>query len=475
MDQLEERNDLPKGAFSADRKITTGVAKTLYATTSKQFEIDSQTYKDLGLFDDNRNGSFLSLFSPTTTKSGNEMLITLLKSPVNDPEILETRRDCFLFFSKNKTELKHSQQQMEMIEYYLASQAPLLPNGFWETINSYILNNPTRKNDNYIIKTGITKILLLLKHLDNVCNAIGTEGVPDYLLHSILTIKNFIARPEISHMVLPDRQPGPDVYRRLDRFFRRDGKQHLDNILEILYEFEAFEAVAKTVGRHKLSFPRYTQSQTSSVSIKGLFHPLIRNAIRNDFQLGNNQNLCVLTGANMSGKSTFLKSFGLAVYLSQAGFPVPAEDMETSIFNGLISTINLSDNIEKGYSHFYSEVRRVKHTARQIKDRKKIVVICDELFRGTNVKEAYDASLLITSAFAKIKSSLFLISTHIVEIGEELKKYENIFFKCFQSKLKGEIAVYNHEIKDGISADRMGLNILKNENIIEILEEAVDG
>jgi DNA mismatch repair ATPase MutS len=140
----------------------------------------------------------------------------------------------------------------------------------------------------------------------------------------------------------------------------------------------------------------------------------------------------------------------------------------------MISTINLPDSIEKGYSHFYSEVRRVKYTAQQIKERKKIIVIFDELFRGTNVKEAYEASLMIISAFAKIRSSLFLISTHIVEVSEKLSEHKNILFKCFQSKLNGETPVYNYQITAGISADRMGLRILKNENIIEILDQAID-
>jgi len=172
----------------------------------------------------------------------------------------------------------------------------------------------------------------------------------------------------------------------------------------------------------------------------------------------------------MAGKSTFLKSVGLCCYLAHLGFPVPASKMETSVFSGLITTINLSDDVTKGYSHFYSEVKRVKNTALSIKEKKKILAIFDELFRGTNVKDAYDASLMITSAFAKIKQCAFFISTHIVEIAEELKNEGNIVFKYFESDVVNETPIYSYKLVNGVSAERHGLRIVKNEKIVEILE-----
>jgi DNA mismatch repair ATPase MutS len=191
----------------------------------------------------------------------------------------------------------------------------------------------------------------------------------------------------------------------------------------------------------------------------------------NDHHIDNENNLCFISGANMSGKSTFLKSFGLCVYLAHLGFPVPAVYMETTLFNGLITTINLSDNISQGYSHFYNEVRRVKDVALKIREKKKIVVIFDELFRGTNVKDASDASLQVIDSLSKVRDSLFLISTHIVEIAPQLEHNANIFFNCFESTMEGGVPWYNYKIREGISNERVGMLIIKNEGIIEILEE----
>jgi DNA mismatch repair ATPase MutS len=175
----------------------------------------------------------------------------------------------------------------------------------------------------------------------------------------------------------------------------------------------------------------------------------------------------------MAGKSTYLKSFGISVYLAHLGFPIPAKSIETSIFNGLLTTINMSDNINKGYSHYYNEVLRVKYVAEQINRLKNIVVIFDELFRGTNVIDAYEASLSVISAFAKIKMSLFAISTHIMEVAEKLKLNDSIYFKFFEIKINEGIPQYTYKLKDGVTDERIGMYILTKEKVIETITKTI--
>jgi len=196
--------------------------------------------------------------------------------------------------------------------------------------------------------------------------------------------------------------------------------------------------------KYKLGFPVLIETAKPGLKIEGFFHPFIKNPVKNDIEISH-ENLCFVSGANMAGKSTFLKTIGLCIYLSHTGFPVPAKTMKTSVFNGLYSTINISDNINKGYSHYYSEVKRVKDIALLIKEKKRIFVIFDELFRGTNVKDAYDATLLVVKGFSGIRNSLFFVSTQIVEVGQELSSSDKIVFKCFKSALEGEKPVYNYK------------------------------
>jgi DNA mismatch repair ATPase MutS len=176
----------------------------------------------------------------------------------------------------------------------------------------------------------------------------------------------------------------------------------------------------------------------------------------------------------MAGKSTFLKTMGLMVYLAHLGFPVPAKSLKTSIFDGLYTTINLSDNLNLGYSHFYSEVRRVKEVVGKLNTGKNLVVIFDELFRGTNVKDAYDGSLLIISSLAKVKRSLFFISSHILEVAEILDQNESIIFNCFESELVEKNTVYDFKLRNGVSKERIGMLIIQKENIIEMLENIAE-
>lgn len=174
----------------------------------------------------------------------------------------------------------------------------------------------------------------------------------------------------------------------------------------------------------------------------------------------------------MAGKSSLLKSLGLAVYLAHIGFPVPATKLETTVFSGLATTINLPDDINSGLSHYYNEVKRVKHVATILAQNENRFIIFDELFRGTNVKEAYDASLLIISELAAVYSSLFFISTHIVELAEELRKFSNVCFRYMDVVFEDKKPVFTYKLKDGVSKERLGMYIVQNEGIIELIKKA---
>ena len=135
----------------------------------------------------------------------------------------------------------------------------------------------------------------------------------------------------------------------------------------------------------------------------------------------------------------------------------------------------MSDDINLGYSHFYAEVNRVKEIASLLDSNKNLVIIFDELFRGTNVKDAYDASLGIISSLAQIRNNLFFISTHILEVAENLESTNSIVFKCFESDLVDNLPVYDFKLKEGISKERVGMKILEKENVFQILDKAIKG
>jgi DNA mismatch repair protein MutS len=144
--------------------------------------------------------------------------------------------------------------------------------------------------------------------------------------------------------------------------------------------------------------------------------------------------------------------------------------MELSLFDGLLSNINVVDNIVKGESYFYNEVQRIKNTILKVNDGRKWLILIDELFKGTNVEDAMKCSTVVIEGLIKIKGSLFILSTHLYQIAENLKGYQNIDFKYFETEVTDGNLIFNYQLKDGVSNDRLGYLILKKEKVIELLE-----
>lgn len=409
------------------------------------------------------------LFNKTKTVGGSDALERMLKDPSGERSVVETRRDSIRFFRDRNIELPIGRHLTD-IEHYLDCAFELFPGNLPETL-VYQLRNQLKESPRYYIVTGgVKRTVSLLRQLFEVTAGWRTAHCPQPLLTILNDLPDLITDRRIRDLLL--ERSGPLGWRdmaRCDHFFRETGKGVMRKILDLVYEWDAYESVAAAARRYDLCFPEYNEDAQPLIQASGLFHPLVTNPVPNDYRIGSATNLCFVSGPNMAGKSTFLKSFGLAVYLAHLGFPVPAKSFQTTLFNGLITTVNLADSISQGYSHFYAEVSRVKDVVSKICEKKRIVVIFDELFRGTNVRDASDASLEIIDAFAGIKDCLFVVSTHIVEIAPELQGNPHIFFSCFAATMEAGVPWYSYKLKEGVSDERAGMAILRNEGILDML------
>lgn len=149
---------------------------------------------------------------------------------------------------------------------------------------------------------------------------------------------------------------------------------------------------------------------------------------------------------------------------------VPAKTMRLSQFYGLLSNIQVEDNIIKGESFFFNEVQRVRNTIEKISDGKKWLILIDELFKGTNVQDAMKCSTTVIQGLLKLKTALFILSTHLYEIGDELRRYPNIQFRYFETNVENDQLVFSYHLKEGISNDRMGYFILRKEGVVQMLD-----
>ena len=163
------------------------------------------------------------------------------------------------------------------------------------------------------------------------------------------------------------------------------------------YLFEAYLSISDGIIRHGFVFPSFEEI---TFSIEGLYHPLIKNPVRND--LIANRNVILLTGPNMSGKSTLLKAVSLCVYLGHTGLAVPASKATMPFFTTISVAINLTDSIVSGYSHFMSEIITLKNVLTEAAGNKKCFAVFDELFRGTNIEDALEISTATIKGLVEI-------------------------------------------------------------------------
>ena len=242
-------------------------------------------------------------------------------------------------------------------------------------------------------------------------------------------------------------------------------------LIEIFYRLDAWYSMAMAVKTFDLSFPEFVETEQPLVYAKGLYHLLLPQPVPYNIEMNPEHNFLFLTGANMAGKSTFIKSVGSAVFLAHLGMGVPADEMKLTLFDGLLTNINVVDNIAKGESFFFNEVQRIKTTIQKINNGRKWLVLIDELFKGTNVQDAMKCSSTVIKGLIRIKNSLFILSTHLYEIGDELKVYPNISFKYFETNVKGDQLEFSYQLQEGISNDRFGYLILKKEKVVDMLDK----
>lgn len=438
------------------------------------FNIDKQTYKDLELLENlNEETSVFSLFNNTKTEKGEKCLEELFTNPLSDIEKIKYRIEGINYLQQVSPYFNLKKESYDYIEVYLRQQN--IPNRFSIT-KAYLREIKYRYNpDNefYLIKKGVK---YTIKFLNELYAYSVDESVP-FNCQLIDDLKNTIRQNIEKTMLIKvlgfinKKKLSPYEFGLFDYYFRNVENAYFKEILNAFYELDAYKSVAFSAVKFNFTLPSFT-NKPNFIKIEGLFHPFIQEPIENDFEIANKK-VCIITGPNMAGKSTFLKSLSISIFLSHIGFPVPARKMETSLFNGLLTTINLPDNLNKGYSHFYNEVLRVKEIAERVNISGNIFVVFDELFRGTNVKDAFEASFSVINSLSKLNKGIYLISTHIIEAAEKLKDNPKVMFQYFEANIYNNTPNYTYKVKKGITAERLGIYILNKEKVIETIEKSL--
>jgi DNA mismatch repair protein MutS len=427
---------------------------------------------DLSVFGHDEQFSIFEKLDLTLTVGGKEKLRHIFNKPLHSKENINDIQHTLKLIIQHKESWPQtiSNGTMIMVQKFYESTIDTIPhNASLTSAYSYkILHGP----DFSLVKYSVGHCFDFIKGIQALVKLFGEDGS--------LPLKNLLKRA----IIITDKEQLRIVSKkikaddltitemlRLAHFLLYHYKQNIFELMEIYYQLDAWYSMAMAVEKYQLTFPVFIDKDEPVVQSSELYHILLSEPVGYNIALNPENNFIFLTGANMAGKSTFIKSVGAAVFLAHIGMGVPAQAMELTFFDGLLSNINVVDNIVKGESYFYNEVQRIKNTILKINDGRKWLILIDELFKGTNVQDAMKCSTIVIEGLIKIKNSLFILSTHLYEISEALKAHPNISFKYFETKVEQEQFKFKYQLKDGISNDRLGYLILKREKVIELLDE----
>ncbi len=191
-------------------------------------------------------------------------------------------------------------------------------------------------------------------------------------------------------------------------------------------------------------------------------HPLIPGAkrITNDFKMQGNPKIAIVTGSNMAGKSTFLRSLGVNILLAQMGAPVCAKRFFFSQMR-LMSSMRIEDNLAESTSTFYAELKKLKTIVDAVKTHEPVFILLDEILRGTNSLDRHHGSKALIKQMVR-ERGVVIIATHDIELAQMEEEFSNeIENYHFDVQVKGEELYFDYLLKNGICTNLNATILMK--------------
>jgi DNA mismatch repair ATPase MutS len=272
---------------------------------------------------------------------------------------------------------------------------------------------------------------------------------------------NILAGFFLNAIILWDMQ----CINRLKKWSKHNGS-HTGTWLRILGEFDAFSSLANyRYNNPDFVFPALSEG-SEIFDADGLGHPLIpeRKRVCNSFRI-EQEKICIISGANMAGKSTFLRTVAVNYILAMSGAPVCAGRMKFTPMK-IFTSMRTTDSLKSGESYFYAELRRLKELENEVRSSNKVFFILDEILKGTNSEDKSTGSKLFVSKLASMGAN-GIIATHDTALGLMENTYPGkIFNRCIEIDIEGEKIFFNYLLRDGITTSRNAVLLMKQMGII---------
>lgn len=434
--------------------------------------VDPITRADLNLFHTEERFSVFHRLNFTITDGGAAEWRSLFQKPLADRQQIEARQQLLQKIGEQLIHWPHrvTNGTLHAVEKWL--EYPLDPIGPSNASLGNLLYRWLHPADHSMIRYSVPHLIDFYEGCEQILQLLDSLQENGPLQNEIHRLQFLLHQSGLNRLSDEKKKsityPGP---LQLARLTRVECRNELIELVALYYRLDAWYAMAMATQKLDLTFPVFTDSAAPFIKTHQLTHIQLDHPVGYDLELGPANRMLFLTGANMAGKSTLIKSIGIAVYLAHLGMGVPAQKMELSLFEGLLSNVTITDNIVKGESYFFNEVQRIKKTLEHMMDGRKWLVLIDELFKGTNVEDARRCSLAVIQGIIRLPKALTLLSTHLYEIGESLQSEAGIQFRYFETDVRPDALHFSYQLKSGISQDRIGYRILEREGVTDLLQQ----
>lgn len=432
---------------------------------------DKTTLRDLSFL--GGAGSLFPLLDHTTTQMGKEELRKLILDPPDSFESLVAMQESIKFFTLNPQVWPATVSNGTFVmldKFFESADGAATPGGFGALFGG-LFQRVLNRNEYSFTRFSVSHLSDFLKGCRELERMLDSPGIPSRLRATLELIKADLDTHRLTApLTAVNNDTAYNEIVRLSFAARREMKTLVYRLMNHYALLDAWRSLALATLAHKWIFPELLPSFPLTLDGEQMFHPLLKAPVPYDLSLHRDQNFLLLTGANMSGKTTLMRTVGVCALMAHLGMGVPATVFRCSFLQGIITNMHVEDNIVEGESYFFAEVKRMKQTALKLAEPLPHLVLMDELFKGTNVHDAFECTRAVVEGLLNHHRHLMVLSTHLYEVAQQFRDRKEMTFAYFVTNMTAEGSYsFTYRLKPGISDDRIGYRILKQEGVLDLL------
>ena len=258
-----------------------------------------------------------------------------------------------------------------------------------------------------------------------------------------------------------------NIMQRIEKW-RSNHKNDFIKWIDVIGEFDAYISLALYAHNNpNYAYPE-VETNTFTIEANNIGHPLINesNLVKNKYHISGLPKVDLLTGANMAGKSTFLRTIGVNLTLAMIGAPICASKFKFSPIL-LFTSLRTNDSLQENESFFYAELKRLHLLIQQYEEGKQVFFLLDEILKGTNSKDQHAGSEALIKKILKL-NGVGIVATHDVELSKLMNEFPNsVRNLCFEITIKDDKLNFDYTLSEGVCSTMNASFLMKKMGIVD--------